>query len=272
MPLRRDIGLQLKKIRDEVIEHQPQSARDYRGHAVDGGGIADYFDNSYNRLVDMVRLSEAYVSPGSRVLDVGMAYGFYTLALQRRTGSEVVGTELKENIPAYCSYLAAAGVAIEPWEAGEEELPFPNDYFDVVICAEMIEHLRFTPAILLREVHRVTKPSGRLLLTTPNISTLPNVLRLLRGKNICEPFADGEGSGFDNRAHPREYTAGEVRDCLDATGWEVEHRYFREYGPVIRKHRFNPGTVVRAAIKQSLYPYRRYLVFVARKIIANNML
>lgn len=46
------------------------------------------------------------------------------------------------------------------------QLPFGEGTFDVVVCAEVIEHMR-EPARALEEVRRVLKPGGKLLLTTP---------------------------------------------------------------------------------------------------------
>lgn len=44
-----------------------------------------------------------------------------------------------------------------------------SDQFDVVVCFQLIEHI-FEDKILLSEIHRVLKPGGKLLLTTPNRS------------------------------------------------------------------------------------------------------
>ncbi|MFN2595928.1 MAG: methyltransferase domain-containing protein [Pyrinomonadaceae bacterium] len=45
-------------------------------------------------------------------------------------------------------------------------LPFGDEAFDVVLCAEVLEHLH-TPSVALAEMRRVLKPEGKLLLTTP---------------------------------------------------------------------------------------------------------
>jgi ubiquinone/menaquinone biosynthesis C-methylase UbiE len=46
-------------------------------------------------------------------------------------------------------------------------LPFPDNFFDIVISCETIEHLPF-PLKGVREFYRVARPGARLLLTTPN--------------------------------------------------------------------------------------------------------
>jgi len=48
-----------------------------------------------------------------------------------------------------------------------EKLPFPNEYFDVVLCIETLEHL-MEPPKAANEIKRVLKPSGKIILTTPS--------------------------------------------------------------------------------------------------------
>jgi SAM-dependent methyltransferase len=51
-------------------------------------------------------------------------------------------------------------------QADAYRLPFRDDAFDVAVCTEVLEHTH-SPALALRELRRVLKPGGKLLLTTP---------------------------------------------------------------------------------------------------------
>ncbi len=51
-------------------------------------------------------------------------------------------------------------------QADAYHLPFRDNAFEVALCTEVLEHLH-TPVHALREIHRVLKPGGKLLLTTP---------------------------------------------------------------------------------------------------------
>lgn len=51
------------------------------------------------------------------------------------------------------------------------EMPFPDATFDVVFCADMLEHVADDDAVL-QNIHRVLKPGGRLLVTVPAYSRL----------------------------------------------------------------------------------------------------
>jgi len=100
----------------------------------------------------------------------------------------------------------------------EDEFPYADDSFDVVLFCEMIEHMLMNPLATLRQIHRVLKPDGVLLLTTPNVARLENVLRLLHGANIYDPYS---GYGPYGR-HNREYTRHELHRLLDFAGFEIE--------------------------------------------------
>jgi ubiquinone/menaquinone biosynthesis C-methylase UbiE len=56
-----------------------------------------------------------------------------------------------------------------------ERFPFHDASFEVAWCSEVLEHL-FDPAFAMREMHRVLRPGGRLLVTVPYHGPLKNVL------------------------------------------------------------------------------------------------
>ena len=78
-------------------------------------------------------------------------------------------------------------------------LPFPDESFDCVISFQVIEHIR-DDRLFVREIHRVLRPGGRFIVTTPNAP-----MSLTR-----------------NPWHVREYTAEELRQLLGALFPQVE--------------------------------------------------
>lgn len=61
--------------------------------------------------------------------------------------------------------------------ADGQSLPFKAASFDAIVATEVIEHVRY-PYKLLREIRRVVRPSGRVLLSTPNAATPVNRVAL----------------------------------------------------------------------------------------------
>ncbi len=100
----------------------------------------------------------------------------------------------------------------------DAEFPFPTGSFDAVLFCEVLEHLQADPLKVLRELKRVLKPDGHLILTTPNVARLENVSRLIAGENIYDPYS---GYGPYGR-HNREYNKHELALLLKYAGFEVE--------------------------------------------------
>ncbi len=96
--------------------------------------------------------------------------------------------------------------------------PFADKSFDIVLSCEILEHLVMNPSWMLAEIHRILKPGGYLLLTTPNIASLKNALLLLNGKNFQHAYS---GYGVYGR-HNREFTPSELLDLLELHRFDVE--------------------------------------------------
>jgi len=105
-------------------------------------------------------------------LDIGSGHGDLIQLLRNRF-------ELQSSACDYTDTLMKLeGVKVNVANLNIEGLPYPDSSFDLVTCTEVIEHLehyRFT----LREMYRVLKPGGTLVLSTPNILNLKSRVRFL---------------------------------------------------------------------------------------------
>jgi SAM-dependent methyltransferase len=109
-------------------------------------------------------------------------------------------------------------LAFDHFNIEDASFPFAPASFDVVLFCEVIEHLQSDPVKVMREIKRVLKPGGHLIVTTPNVSRLENVARMLAGANIYDPYS---GYGPYGR-HNREYNRHELTLLLEHCGFEVE--------------------------------------------------
>jgi SAM-dependent methyltransferase len=101
-----------------------------------------------------------------------------------------------------------------------DRFPFPDKFFRVVLCCELIEHLRNDPMHMLWECNRVLADGGYLILTTPNITSARAIEAVLVG---CVPYLYPQ---YNTREaldqHRREYAPREIGDLLTAAGFTVE--------------------------------------------------
>ena len=114
----------------------------------------------------------------------------------------------------------------------EDTFPYDDDHFDVVLFCEMIEHMLMDPLHTLREIRRVLKPGGVLVLTTPNVARLNNVMAVLNGANLYDPYS---GFGPYGR-HNREYTRDELHRVLAFTGYDVDESLTADGHPTTAAH------------------------------------
>ncbi len=105
---------------------------------------------------------------------------------------------------------------LEVWLAdlSIDELPYENDRFDLVFAGEIIEHIVDTDKFL-QNLARCLKPSGSLIITTPNLASFENRIRLLFG--VYPEWVDwctSEGVG-----HVRAYTVKILKRQLAKHGF-----------------------------------------------------
>ena len=122
-----------------------------------------------------------------------------------------------------------AEATYRPVNVEEDRFPYSDESFDVVLFCEVIEHLQTDPVAAIEEIHRVLRPGGRLVLTTPNVARLENVARLVAGANIYDPYS---GYGAYGR-HNREYTRHELHRLLLYSGF----RSIESFSADVHEHR-----------------------------------
>lgn len=106
------------------------------------------------------------------------------------------------------------------------QLPFANNYFDVITLTDVIYHINIDPHRCLQECLRVLKPGGCLLI---NVAAYPWML-----------------SRHDKQVHTRErYTASKLRQQLRESGFQIRHTgYWNSLlFPLMVIHRLSAGKI-----------------------------
>jgi len=150
---------------------------------------------------EVLRLFES--EQRGRILDMGAGEGALSYAL-KRLGFEVYACDIVNK-------LKVGGIPYTHWDLNSREKPYDEKFFDYIACIEVLEHLE-NPSRLVRQIKRILKPSGKLILSTPNILSIDSRISFLMsgyfsffGKQIKEhinpiPFWELErileGNGF----------------------------------------------------------------------------
>jgi ubiquinone/menaquinone biosynthesis C-methylase UbiE len=152
------------------------STRETKGLVLDEGwryDLAEWFHDTFSfrgkwRQLRQRTATLAQLQPGEQVLDVGCGTGTLAIEVARRVGTtgRVAGVDPgTQQIARACAKAARHNVPVEFQIGVIEQLPFPDQTFDVVFSTLMMHHL---PAPLKRqglaEIARVLKPGGRLVM------------------------------------------------------------------------------------------------------------
>ncbi len=131
-----------------------------------------------------------------RILDVGCGTGANLLMLSKYGYAE--GVDVSEDALAFCRERGLENVKL----GAAEQLPYDDGTFDLVTALDVVEHLDDDLAGL-REMRRVLRPGGRVLLFVPTFMFL-------------------WGLQDDVSHHRRRYRMPELRRVLEQAGFEIE--------------------------------------------------
>lgn len=152
------------------------------------------------------------------ILEVGSAPYHLTFLLQQK-GYDIKGIDIAPERQA--KFIAATDLDIVKCNIEQEALPFPDNSFHYIIFNEIFEHLRINPIQTLKEVNRVLHPDGVMVLTTPNLYGVRNVINFLLGKGFDNPYEQFlKLETIQHMGHVREYSIGQVKEFLEKTGYE----------------------------------------------------
>jgi len=131
----------------------------------DGPSDTSSVEEATDRFTDLL-IERLRVGPGDRVLDVGCGVGRPALRLASATGASVLGVTISRQHVAQAQELAQAAEMADRVDfeyADGMDMPFADDSFEAVLAFESIVHM--DRPVALREMTRVLKPGGRLVLT-----------------------------------------------------------------------------------------------------------
>ncbi len=182
----------------------------------------NYLNYSFRRLLLTLELIPPASAGDSKLLELGANPYFLTLLLTRCHayrlhlanffGEGHLPTGKGVQILSSRKYDERHEFAFNHFNVETAVFPYADETFDVVLMCEILEHLTADPGHALSEIHRVLKPGGSVIMTTPNVSACQNFLKLALGQNIYDCYS---GYGVYGR-HNREYTPAEILEFLPA--------------------------------------------------------
>lgn len=133
---------------------------------------------------------------------------------------------------------------------------FPEVSFDIVVAGEIIEHV-FDTDLFIDKINKKLKKNGLLILTTPNVASLPRRVLLLLGIN---PLLEYRNIPKVTAGHVRYFTFKNIEDLLLAHDFGIE----KEASDVVNFN--NRGTCYSTLIPKIFKSFGRSIMLVGRKV------
>lgn len=128
-------------------------------------------DRIHEKVLELL-LAESGWESWTRYLDIGSGRGTLITRVKSKLKVEASACDYTDTL------MQVPGQKVDIANLNHERLPYDDATFDVVTATEVIEHLEDFRQVV-REIHRVLKPGGVCILSTPNILNLNSRLRFL---------------------------------------------------------------------------------------------
>ncbi len=186
------------------------------------GGLGDEFNSRVVALAGDLS--------GKKVLDAGCGHGELLKHIGERWDCGLFGVDMVQERLDRATVID--GVDIR-YSNIQEKIPFEDKAFDVSFSTEVIEHLK-DPQSFLRELRRVTKPDGRIVLTIPNGSAFAPfsyIAPYIPIDRIQKTFLPYEHPLITDQPIDTCYFYREIVELIETSGLDIVEmvgwRYFR---------------------------------------------
>jgi methionine biosynthesis protein MetW len=153
-----------------------------------------------------------WVGDGKRVLELGCSTGYMSRLMKQRncviTGIEA-DEKAAEQARAYCEEVLVLDLNSNDWAKG-----LPPKSFDVVLLGDVLEHL-VDPGRLLRQVRRLIRTGGSLVISLPNVVHWQTRVKILFGQFDYQPW------GTLDHTHLRFFTQKSAQTLIESAGYRV---------------------------------------------------
>lgn len=167
--------------------------------------------NNY-RVKLMINAIKNLKPVNQKILDIGCFDG--TLLSSLPPDNFLYGVEASDFGYKTC---LKKGINVTQFFFNDDKFPYKSSSFDIIIAGEIIEHIYDTDQFL-NEIYRLLKPNGYLILSTPNIASLPRRIMLLLGMN---PIIEISPNRLDSSGHIRYFTFKNLSKLIKENNFNI---------------------------------------------------
>lgn len=188
----------------EISASKEKLPLDRQTCAEDDYKFSDSPCGAHSRVIELV-------GKNKKVLDVGCSCGYLGEKF-KENGCYVVGIESDEASARKASPLLDGLINVDVESL--EKLAYPENFFDVIVLADILEHLK-RPDVLLAGLKKYLNNDGYLVVSLPNIARIDIRIKLLFGN------FNYDNGGIMDKTHLRFFTKKTAIALLEESGYSV---------------------------------------------------
>jgi len=222
-----------------------------------------YFLGQRLRWIGNFKVLKEYLNKKDKILEVG-SFPSYFLATLKEGGYNIEGLDIDPNREK--NFIKDKELIVEKCDIEKELFPIKDNETDKVILGEVFEHLYINPIFTMKEIRRILKKKGKLILTTPNGYSIKRIINFLKGKGASEnPFDEFDKlNTVGHRGHIREYSVYELKDFLKKSGFKVEYIYYISFDHLRLKSKPFLSLIIKF-LYWMLPKFRSHIIIIAKK-------
>lgn len=153
------------------------------------------------------------VGKNKKVLEFGCSYGYMSEILINEFNCQVVGVEIDEEAAIKANQICQKVIVGDVEQLVFDEV-FDNQYFDVIIFADVLEHLK-DPWSVLKDVSKLLTQDGFIIASLPNVAYGGVIIDLLQGKFNYRSL------GILDNTHLRFFTRNSMIELFESSGYYI---------------------------------------------------
>ena len=211
------------------------------------------------------RLLDGY-DKRERLLDLGCSNGFYYDLFRDERFKELHGVDISYERASVAHSRGYDSVTI----CRGQNIPMPDNYFDVVINQEVLVHVlrEEDRQAMINEAFRLLKPGGMYILSFPSLNALKaintaNKITLVEYLKAAKDRLNGSGEKNNPAEYCRYWTGQRMEDMLREAGFTIRNKLGHMYLYPEALHVFPPLLNVLDSALRSRIPYLGKITYVS---------
>ena len=170
----------------------------------------NYFSGIRNDIIELIQCNNC------NILEIGCGEGNTLVELKKQGKAKfIVGIDIVDlNQSSKLDKFILADIE-------NDNIELPEEYFDIIICADVLEHLK-DPWSVLRKIRKFLKPNGILLASIPNVREIKTLISIVIKGDF--KYVD---AGILDKTHLRFFCKKNIIELFESTGYKIEKITFK---------------------------------------------